>query len=111
MPLRQCNSIQTVPLFMLFVLMLNVLVVFSPAYQPRRMLFNMPLDLLFRPIKREKPEKQCAVFLMYANEVAEVLIRSRFTFRTIWLGGSISSTHRLLAVSSETLVTLVLDGL
>ena len=71
MPSRQCNSIQTVPLFMLFVLMLNVLVVFSPAYQPRRMLFNMPLDLLFRPIKREKPEKQCAVFLMAAYPPAE----------------------------------------
>ena len=60
------------------------------------------------------PQRRSLEFLrlsLYANEVAEVLIRSRFTFRTIWLGGSISGTHRLLAVSSETLVTLVLDGL
>ena len=54
------------------------------------------------------PQRRSLEFLrlyLYANGVVEVLIRSRFTFRTIWLGGSISSIRRLLAVSSETLVT------
>ena len=47
----------------------------------------------------------------YANEVAEALIRSRFTSRYIRLGNLISSVHRLLAVSSETLEVLALEGL
>jgi hypothetical protein len=47
---------------------------------------------------------------MCANEVAEALIRSRFTFRHISLGSLISSIHRLIAVSSETLVVLTLEG-
>lgn len=47
----------------------------------------------------------------YANEIAEALIRSRLTSRYICLGGAISSVHRLLAISSETLVGLMLGGL
>ena len=48
--------------------------------------------------------------LLHANEVAEVLIQSRFTFRHICLGSSISSVHRLLTISSKALVSLTLEG-
>ena len=47
---------------------------------------------------------------LYSNGVAEALIQSQFTSRCIHLGSTISSAHRLLAISSETLVALTLDG-
>ena len=46
----------------------------------------------------------------HANKVAEALIQFRFTSRCICLGSSISSGHRLLAISSEMLVALMLKG-
>ena len=47
---------------------------------------------------------------LFANEVAEALIQSGFTFRYICSGGVISSILRLLEASSETLVALTLEG-
>ena len=47
---------------------------------------------------------------LQADEVVEVLIQAQFTFRYVRLGSFISSAHRLLAISSETLVELTLEG-
>ena len=46
----------------------------------------------------------------YSNEVAEALIQARVTSRCICLGSGISSVHWLLAISSKTLVALMLEG-
>ena len=47
---------------------------------------------------------------LYPNKVAEALLQSRFTSRYISLNVAIPSAHRLLAISSETLVALTLGG-
>ena len=46
-----------------------------------------------------------------ANGIAEALIQSRIASRYICLGAAISSVHQLLALSSESLKVLMLEGL
>ena len=68
---------------------------------------GQPLSTSIAPPRRSLDRLELR---LYANEVAEALIQSRFTCRYIHLGSFISSVHRLLTVSSETLVVLTLEG-
>ena len=67
-----------------------------------------------QPLSTSIPPQRRSLDLLelysYSNEVAEALIQARLTSRCICFGGAISSVHRLLATSSETLVALMLDG-
>ena len=69
-----------------------------------------PIQPLSTPIAPQRRSLDLLELYLYSNEVAEALIQARLTSRCICLGGAISSVHRLLATSSETLIALMLDG-
>ena len=62
------------------------------------------------PIAPQRRSIDVLKLYLYANEVAEALIQARLTSRCICVGHAISSVHRVLAISSETLVALTLEG-
>ena len=69
-----------------------------------------PKQPLSTPIAPQRRSLDLLGLYLHSNEVAEALIQARLTSRCICLGGAISSVHRLLATSSETLVALMLEG-
>ena len=69
-----------------------------------------PIQPLSTPIAPQRRSLDLLELYLYSNDVAEALIQAQLTSRCICLGGAISSVHRLLATSSETLVALMLEG-
>ena len=69
-----------------------------------------PKQPLSTPIAPQRRSLDLLELYLHSNEVAEALSQARLTSHCICLGRAISSVHRLVAVSSETLVELMLEG-
>ena len=63
------------------------------------------------PITPQRRSLDMLELYYFASEVTEDLIQAQITSRNICLDSAISGAHRLIAISSETLVALTLEGL
>ena len=72
---------------------------------------TIPREQSSAPITLQRRSLDMLELHSIANEFAETLIQAQLTSRYIRLGGAISSVYRFIAISSETLVSLMLKGL